>query len=259
MPCLHAYIDDSGKEGVSSTQVLAGYLATAEAWDEFSARWQEVLDQADLTNFHMVDAWRLSRPYQHLGALGRNQLITELLACIKKHAERAFVLSIDLEAYIHWFGRHEFKFQETRPYFFGFHQILKMITSYAYEQKYDCELKIYFDEQGGEPLSKIIQSVELHRIAAASRGRNNINIPTPRYISDDNCPPLQAADLLAWLSRREDHNHKNQANWEERAEKIWLDGALSVPNEVELLGDRELEARSNIIADEIRRFEGRTQ
>jgi hypothetical protein len=57
---LNAYVDASGK-GDPKLLVLAGYIATAETWIEFSKEWQSRLDQAGMPYFKMNDAVR-SRP-----------------------------------------------------------------------------------------------------------------------------------------------------------------------------------------------------
>lgn len=249
MTVLRAYVDDSGKEDSSPTQVLAGYAAMGDSWERFSQEWQEILKRAGVDGFHMVDAWRMARPYHDLGPIRRNQLIIDLVGCITRHVEHAFVVSIDLEPFAYWFGRTEFKHPATRPYPVAFHFILSMICDYRFRRRYDRELEVFFDVQGGESQEGILQTVENHRTIAASFGRDLVDVPTPHFIPDDGCPPLQAADLLAWLVRREDFNHRTYPSWQERAEKIWLDGALSVPCRVELLGERRLEKMSQRAAE----------
>src|ERR1700722_1714880 len=43
---LQAYIDDSGNIGQGKTSVLAGYVASTEAWADFSNRWAVALAEA---------------------------------------------------------------------------------------------------------------------------------------------------------------------------------------------------------------------
>jgi hypothetical protein len=248
MAMLNVYIDDSGKEKDSYSQVLAGYLATAEKWAEFSNEWQAILDDVGISDFHMVDAYRLGRDYRHIGVLGRNQLISNLLSCINRHVEMAFVHSIDLRTFRHLFSREKHpEIIEFRPYNIGFHSTLTMISDYVYRKYNNDDLNIFFDEQGGESASRILGAVE-HLRDIAKQSKHPMKIPTPQFISDTGLPPLQAADMLAWLCRRENKNYVDLENPKDKAERIWLDQALSMPSEIKLFGIKELSKMTEDIA-----------
>jgi hypothetical protein len=244
MTMLQAYIDDSGKENDSYSMVLAGYMATAEKWSVFSNEWQSILDNAGIDTFHMVDAFRMSKEYKKLGTIRRNQLIFDLIACINRYVERAFVFSMDLEAHSHWFARKEApEIIAFRPYRIGFHSIFTKICRYAYLNKFDSDLQIFFEDQGGESKDKIFQSMEILRNAADSYGHENMNMPSPNFVPKS-VLPTQAADLLAWLCRRENHNYRSGKNFSEAFESIWLDGALSMPCDYVRFGNDELKKMS---------------
>jgi hypothetical protein len=49
---MTAYIDASGK-GDPKRLILAGYIGSPEAWNEFSKEWQARLDQARIPYFKM--------------------------------------------------------------------------------------------------------------------------------------------------------------------------------------------------------------
>lgn len=251
MAMLQAYIDDSGKEKDSFSQVLAGYLSTAEKWAAFSNEWQVILDGFGIEQFHMVDAFRMSKEYRKLGTLKRNQLIFDLIACINRHVERAFVFSMDLSAHRHWFARKEAPgIIAFRPYRIGFHSIYTKICRYVYLKKFDSELQIFFEEQGGESKDKIFKSMETLRDVADNYGHANMNMPSPNFVPK-NVLPIQAADLLAWLCRRENHNYRKGKPYSEAFESIWLNGALSIPADYIRFGDKELKKMSNEVGEKL--------
>lgn len=253
MTVLRAYVDDSGKENDSYSMVLAGYIASVETWEMFSIDWKKILESYGLKNFHMVEAWRLGRSYRKLGPIRRNALLTALVECISDHVEHAFVLSMDTESYRHWYGRKEFPdIDATRPYLLGFHGMLTMISDYVYNRRDDCDFTIVYDEQGGESAARVLDAVQTLRDVAKQHGRDTMRIPTPQFMSDDSVPPLQAADLLAWLCRRKNHNYRDGKEWQNTAERHLLDGALSMPSTIKLFGDKELEAMSKDAARRLR-------
>lgn len=249
---LEIYIDDSGKEHDSPSFVLAGYLASVEAWSAFSQHWQRVLGDANISAFHMVEAWRMGLAYQHLGILGRNQLIQDLLSCIVQHVEHAFVLSIDLEAYRHWFAREEEPdLIPTRPYHFAFHSIQLLIADHIYQWRNDQDFRVILDEQGGESARILLAAVDQNKTFAATK-RPHMRLPHPTFETDLMAIPLQAADMLAWLSRREDYNHRKGMDLEQAVESLWLNQALSMPSKVKLMGDDVLEAAAKVMAQQLR-------
>lgn len=249
---LEIYIDDSGKEQDSPSLVLAGYLASEKAWSAFNKNWQGVLDAANIPAFHMVEAWRMGHAYQHLGALGRNQLIQDLLSCINMHVEYAFVLSIDLDAYRHWFARKEEPdLVLTRPYHFAFHSIQLLIADHIYKWRDDEDFSVILDEQGGESARILLDAVDQNKAFVATK-RPHMRMPKPRFDTDLRAIPLQAADMLAWLSRREDYNNRKGVDLKQAVESLWLDQALSMPNKVKLMGNAVLETASKIMAQQLK-------
>jgi hypothetical protein len=57
---LQAYVDASGK-GDPHLLVIAGYIASADAWELFAAEWQKRLNEAHLPYFKMNEMFAASR------------------------------------------------------------------------------------------------------------------------------------------------------------------------------------------------------
>ena len=104
----------------------------------------------------------------------------------------------------------------------------------------DQPLQVFFEEQGDESQKLILNGVkEIRRL-------NAIHFPglemlEPQFIEGKDSAPLQAADLLAWLVRRDACNGFNgiDRNW--AAESLMLGEILSVENTIKVWTDTELE------------------
>jgi hypothetical protein len=234
---LRLYVDDSGKVGDSPVQVLAGYLASTERWAAFSNEWHKLISGAGLELFRMADAWRLSGQYQFNGPsalrpLRRNNLLVQLIECIKDHVEMAFVSSVS-------FSRHQYyanpfpdqNLPEFRPYYFGFFALLADVYRYAFHKRANQRLEVIFDEQGGESQKFILSGMDEFRRVAAPEYPDLI-IPTPQFQRDTDALPLQASDMLAWLVSRDARNLRNGIDRSKTLESVLLGEALSMPNSV---------------------------
>jgi hypothetical protein len=242
---LTLYVDDSGKPDQSPVQVLAGYLSTAERWASFSKEWQQLLDDAGLDAFRMSEAWRLARKYQHKGSLNRDHLIVRAVECIKRHVEMAFVSSIPFDG----FSRHLDVAQDHshplgRPYFYGFYALLTQVYQHAFEKRANQPLEVIFDEQGGESSQYVLSAMDQFRKLAGEHFTDLV-IPRPHFQNDKRALPIQAADLLAWLVRRDAVNARRRVDRSKRLENLILGEALSMPNSIVVWDEKRLEFASN--------------
>jgi Protein of unknown function (DUF3800) len=228
---LRMYVDDSGKEDQSPHLVLAGYLSSTEKWAAFSNHWQAILDDAGIDSFRMVEAWRLARKFRKIGALGRDRLIVQLIECIKAYTERAFIVSMPHDRFYHQLDVMDNHMHPLgRPYFGCFYSLLASVYKYAFERKFDQRLEVIFDEQGGESQQYILSAMgEFRRLAG--QDFTDLVIPTPTFQSDKDALPLQAADMLAWLVRRDALNAQRGVDRTKALESVLLGEALSMPYE----------------------------
>ncbi len=242
---LTLYVDDSGKSDQSPVQVLAGYLSTDERWAVFSKEWTALLDEAGLDAFRMADAWRLARRYRSNGPLARDSLIVRAVECIKRHAQMAFVSSLPFsgfQEYLDLKGDHAHPL--GRPYFVGFYSLLWQVYKHAHLYRADQRIEIVLDEQGGESQRYVLSAMsEFRRLA--SEKLSHLDIPTPRFKRDQDVPPLQAADMLAWLVRRDALNASKGVDRSKRVENLILGEALSMPYEMLIFDQKRLEVASN--------------
>jgi hypothetical protein len=244
---LRLYVDDSGKEDHSPNLILAGYLSTVERWELFSKEWKKILDANRLDAFRMADAWRLARKYSHVGPLKRDQIVIQIIECIKKHAEMAFVSSVPFEGFHHFMDvKQDHTHSLGRPYFMNFYSLLVRFYKFAYQHKFDQAIEIIFDEQGGESKQFVLEGMEEFRRIAAKEFPGLV-IATPTFQSDKDALPLQAADALAWLVRRDAYKLVKGVDRSKTIESLLLGEALSIPNDVVIWDEKKLSTASKAI------------
>ncbi len=138
---LRAHIDDSGGRGYSPVFVLAGYLASVERWADFSIEWRALLDEAGLPVFHTSQVWRLERRLMAQGPLRRDLLLVRAVDCIRRYAERAFVVSVGLDAHAHWFDSDDAKLEPMSERFTATFCLCTLLYQYAYRNHYNQTLE----------------------------------------------------------------------------------------------------------------------
>jgi hypothetical protein len=120
-----AYVDGSGTINDSPVYVMAGYLASVEAWEAFTVDWKAALDHPKaIKYFKMAEAW--SRRGQFAGWDGslRDARLKMLSPIINRHAFSALIFAASTDGWKqHVVGRLDERYHD-RPYFFAFHSIM---------------------------------------------------------------------------------------------------------------------------------------
>jgi hypothetical protein len=157
-------------------------------------------------------------------------------------------VSVPFEAHHHWFCTNEFpEIKYLRTYHFAFNSLLGMIYKFMWQHHCNLPLQVLFEQQGDESQKLILNGMnELRRL-------NSIHLPgleilDPEFIPGKNNAPLQAADLLAWLVRRDANNVANSIDRNWAAESLMLGEILSVKNTVKVWSDAGLEKVASEVA-----------
>jgi hypothetical protein len=87
---LHAYLDDSGSHDQSPFLVLAGYFGSEAQWNKFDRRWRAVIEAVGLREFHANRFWAhcAGRPIPEYSGWDNqkcNQFISKLVEIIGSH------------------------------------------------------------------------------------------------------------------------------------------------------------------------------
>jgi Protein of unknown function (DUF3800) len=203
---LQGYIDNSGWDGDSPAFVMAGYVASEKQWEAFSQDWQAVLDletPSKLTCLKMAQAYRLKDPNSQFYGWTekqRDERLIEFAKTINKHAAVGVVSVIPIEPYVQLFKGKFKPMALDRPYFLSFFGMLIRLLRVAQDAKED-RIEFFFDTEGGESAALIHEQYEVCMAMAPPEVRA-LSAGPPSFRHDDELNPLQAADMISWLSRR---------------------------------------------------------
>lgn len=186
---LQAFVDASGK-GDPHLLVIAGYIATAETWEDFSQAWKKRLDCAQLPYFKMnkmagrpeIAGWfyRLIEEFE----------IKASIACIVNTAELVEVeRSIKYPPYIINPNSAD------NPYYWGFKYIVGSLAQYQRQLNLLEPVDFIFDNDSEK--TKIPRAWDLMK-KAARHDLSALMGEMPIFLDDVKTMPLQAADLYAW-------------------------------------------------------------
>jgi len=186
---LQAFVDASGK-GDPHFLVIAGYIATAETWEDFSRAWKARLDCAQLPYFKMNQMARRTEIAGWFYRLIEEFPIKASVACVLNTAELVEVeRSIKYPPYI------TNPNSADNPYYWGFKYIVGSLAQYQQQLGLSEPVDFIFDDDAEK--TKIPRGWELMKNAA----RPDLSVlmgDMPIFRDDKKTMPLQAADLYAW-------------------------------------------------------------
>lgn len=77
--------DESGTDDASKAAVVAGFVSNVSQWEAFTEKWVDVLKQAGLDYFHMVDFAHNKGQFKGWTEQRRRDLLNDLLPIIQEH------------------------------------------------------------------------------------------------------------------------------------------------------------------------------
>lgn len=196
---LQAYIDDSCDQTRSSVFVLGGFLGDSENWEAFSQEWNDQLRKSHIDSFKCSRMPISSAP--------------ELVAMYYRIIERHIPLSIDCTLKIPVWKRvvNEFEWPDStlsrklkklveNPYFYTSKRLMQALFGLTRDIGFKGEIDLFFDEQVGEKNS-LLEAWDYFKATSHTNSQEQMGAK-PSFKDDRNCPPLQAADLIAWFIRK---------------------------------------------------------
>jgi len=197
---MTAYVDDSGSEGKGNVMVLAGFIARAELWQEFSEDWKAVLnEQPRMEFFKAAEAHRRRGQFRGLSTNQRDLRVGKFADVIGKHKDQMQAVA----SIVWWEDFREFRSMFRGPvqaYVVLFQNIMWAILQVMRLRFPEERVEPVFDDQGllGSRAAALTDRATL----ALSRQYQKLLYGRPVHRSDRDVPALQAADLLAWSLRR---------------------------------------------------------
>lgn len=198
---IYAYFDDSGKEDDPSNRhiCMAGYMGFDEAWDDFEADWRQLLLKHGISWIHMKEIIPLQGEYKNLGwdTAKRDAVLFDFIEIIKDSPFVGFGVGVDTEAWA--LVPEEEKKKAGNAHDFCFQRIMRGVIDRLEKAAPNDLLQVVFDRD---------QSVANRRFHLFSRihesdPRATVYLQSIAFANPKLMLALQAADLLAWETRKE--------------------------------------------------------
>jgi hypothetical protein len=228
---LKAYVDDSGSDTQGPAYVLAGYVGDVDSWDKLTVEWQRVLDEHPrICYFKMSEAESRKGCFAGWDREDIIDKIHALIPIINRHAKCIIECVFWQEHYdvaMSWFlvkmipqiaspDKRELVTRFGNPYLLAFCMIMKDYSQRLEMENSDEIVDFIFDNQD-ELGKRAVGYWMAMRVMFPEKYKRYIP-NQPAHRDEKELLPLQAADLIAWQTRRrlEDVNiHKIQEKREE--------------------------------------------
>jgi hypothetical protein len=195
---IEAYFDDSGKETDPAGRfpVVAGYFGDTHWWYEFNARWRHLLNQHGLPYLHMRE-WLRMAAERGWSTVKRNTILLEFVDVIRNAHLVGFGCGVDAEVWLALSAQRRKAFGNAQE--FCFQRIVRRVADRMSNARSREFVSLVFDQD----LEYAPPRLQLYRHIKNGDPRvaqwfTAISFADMRYYE-----ALQAADLLAWQTRRQ--------------------------------------------------------
>jgi hypothetical protein len=196
MAMFSAHFDESGTpDKIDTVLTVAGCVSSVEKWKRFELEWKKILKDAGLpdgTIFHMNRFARGLAPYQEWAGQSKRKahLVSALVGCTKRNVNKAFSCSVVLRDWERLNERYCVAEHLGYPYPLCGRQCISQVMKWARNQGVaQAHIKFFFEDGA------------THRRQLEKFLRANDGIG-PLFQSKEEMTQFQAADLLAWKSRK---------------------------------------------------------
>lgn len=203
MPHLYAYLDDSGKQADHPIIAVSGFVSGFKQWQALYEKWDTLLKSYGVSSLHAVEALRYRRAYGQMKPGTADQRASEILPFIRIITDEialGVAVAIDTKAYDSarkMYGGALHRKYGSDPHYFAFYNAVAAILDYPQLKGLTIGLSLDDDEQTAMGCYKLLR--KLKREATEARER----VTSICFSDDRDAPQVQAADLLAHISRLE--------------------------------------------------------
>ncbi|RXG85689.1 DUF3800 domain-containing protein [Bradyrhizobium zhanjiangense] len=195
MRVVHAFFDESGSHASSPVLCVAGYAFRRREARLFTKEWSSELKRYSIPFFHMVDCAHGNKHFASLTKARRIKLATGLIAIVKRRAAHGFAVSVDLAAYRTLMPSWG---PAKSPYAFCARCVIDEMGRWFFKIGFKGA-SAYFFEDGHASRSEAEGDVGSVLTNPLNKFRGiHYGCVAHSFISKQELPPVQAADLLAW-------------------------------------------------------------
>jgi hypothetical protein len=195
---LVCYLDDSGKDPQNVATTLAGYVAEKGSWAEFEAEVEPLFTKYGVDILHTMDLHGTRGDFKGWTVLKKQSFVAQFCSTLSRHALLGVTMSAAKGEYKAAANRSARK-KTNSPYTFCSNVILDwLLTDIRVGKKANEEGVAFILEDGHEnnPEAEWNIGVVTKMFDLAEK------IKSVSFVAKTSCRGIQAADLLAFYSRR---------------------------------------------------------
>jgi hypothetical protein len=193
------YFDESGKFKDQNIVSFAGYAAGWSALESFDKEWEYLLRRHGLKHLTMKEALNHRKPLSGrvaaIGAKERTTVLMNFAECILKHFELGVSVSVDVVAFAALPSASS-KILGKNPHYLAFSRTLGELKRYFSD---DSKIAVICDDED----EYSVECYKLYRKTKLNDPGSRDKFTAISFADDTDHVPLQAADMLASLTRLE--------------------------------------------------------
>jgi hypothetical protein len=196
---LKIFIDDSGRDGLP-VFVLCGLVASSTAWKKFSSEWQEIVSvRLGMSSLKMKKFMNTNFSTEH-GQI-KYQILIDLQSLINKYVDYGIVVGSSTWDYNEFISKKVEIPELRRPYNISAARLFMHVFEEEIQQQRNDQVSFVFDTQYKEEngFMQFWKAAKKNMPLQIRRRMGNV----PVWAKDEDYPPLQAADMVAWILRRD--------------------------------------------------------
>jgi hypothetical protein len=197
---LQAYVDESGTDERSKTFVFAGYIGLVDQFDEFSEGWRALLRQPrPISRLKFTEAINFKGPFRGWSEAERNEKILALSRFAFQNTGGSFSVIIVKKDWEEARKKFPRKVKHLDLWTLAIGHVFNAVLRYRAHFKIADRIHFIFDEK--KIYSPIIQKMWPSYRESSAECRDALALSPPKFLSDDDIMPLQAADFKAGFVR----------------------------------------------------------
>jgi len=202
MAIINAYFDESGKKGDHPVVTFTGVCVSHQNLNKFDDAWSALLRKYELKSLHMFKALRLkgiNGPLmpRHQSINDRIVSLTPFADCINEHLECGLIQAVDIEGFNSLSPEAKVGIgNPDDPYYLAFSRGILALTEYVQE---DDKISLICDDDESTALGCYAHYRAIRKVHEGVKKK----IVSLSFSNDEHFPALQAADMVAYLSRLE--------------------------------------------------------
>lgn len=198
---LQAYIDDSQGKSGGRPLVLAAYVHSAEEWIAFSDAWDAALrEDPAIGYFKMVEAQNLRGEFKGWSHGKRTKKLLRLAEVIGEFGPLSLDCRLSVSSHKTLLKPHA-PYGLASPYYPLVFALVCGVARACYAYGAHVPIDFIFDKQ--DNVSKQVLLFWDYTIDQQPKEWAKLINPSPIFRDDKEILPLQAADMLAWHTRRD--------------------------------------------------------